>query len=65
MPIYVEYKIFKNLPLTKGSEVYGNWIDPPVTPTMSLYVFNITNTEAFLQGKIYLSRYNCQYLHWT
>ena len=51
MPFYVEYKIFAKMPLTNGSEVYENWIKPPVTPRMMLYVFNVTNHEAFLAGK--------------
>jgi hypothetical protein len=51
MPLYVEFKILKNLPLQLGSESYENWKKPPVTPSMALYVFNFTNTEAFLAGK--------------
>lgn len=50
MPLYVEYKILRNLPLVNGSEAFEGWRDPPVTPTMSLYVFNLTNLEAFLAG---------------
>ena len=51
MPFYVEYKILAKMPLKNGSEVYENWIKPPVTPRMMLYVFNVTNHEAFLAGK--------------
>ena len=50
MPFYVEYKILNNLPIVNGSEVYENWVTPPVTPRMMLYVFNLTNLEAFLSG---------------
>ena len=50
MPFYVEYKILAKMPLKNGSEVYENWIKPPVTPRMMLYVFNVTNHEAFLAG---------------
>merc|ERR1712079_700639 len=39
------------MPLKNGSEVYENWIKPPVTPRMMLYVFNVTNHEAFLAGR--------------
>ena len=52
MPFYVEYKIFAKMTLTNGSEVYENWIKPPVTPRMMLYVFNVTNHEAFLAGNV-------------
>ena len=51
MPMFVEYKIFTNLPLVEGEEAYEAWKRPPVTPTMSLYVFNLTNKDAFLNGK--------------
>ena len=51
MPMYVEYKIFSNLPLSEGQDAYESWKRPPVTPVMNLYIFNITNTEAFLNGK--------------
>ena len=57
MPFYVEYKILAKMPLKNGSEVYENWIKPPVTPRMMLYVFNVTNHEAFLAGnenKVYI-----------
>ena len=68
MPFYVEYKILAKMPLKNGSEVYENWIKPPVTPRMMLYVFNVTNHEAFLAGnenKVYiyvLTYYVSQYL---
>ena len=51
MPMFVQYQIFTNLPLVEGEEAFENWKRPPVTPTMSLYVFNFTNTQAFLAGK--------------
>lgn len=51
MPMFVEYQIFTNLPLVEGEEAFEGWRRPPVTPTMSLYVFNFTNTQAFLAGK--------------
>ena len=51
MPMFVEYQIFTNLPLIEGEEAFEGWRRPPVTPTMSLYVFNFTNTQAFLAGK--------------
>ena len=52
MPMFVEYQIFTNLPLVEGEEAFEAWKRPPVTPTMSLYVFNFTNTQAFLAGKL-------------
>ena len=52
MPMYVEYRIFINMPWENGSESFNAWKSPPVTPTMALYVFNFTNTEAFQAGKL-------------
>lgn len=54
MPMYVEYKIITNLPLSEGLEAFEAWKRPPVTPVMTLFVFNFTNTEAFLSGLIQL-----------
>ena len=51
MPKYVESKIYSNLPLEEGQEVFENWKNPPVTPESRVYVFNLTNEEAFLRGK--------------
>ena len=47
----VESQILANLPLVEGSEVFQKWKDPPVQPILFHYVFNLTNKEAFLQGK--------------
>ena len=59
MPMFVEYQIFTNLPLVEGEEAFEAWKRPPVTPTMSLYVFNFTNTQAFLAGKLRFLLLSC------
>ena len=52
MPKFVEHKIYTNLPLQEGQEAYEGWKNPPVTPQSNVYVFNLTNEKAFLNGKI-------------
>ena len=51
MPFYVEYKILTNMPLLNGSEIFESWKEPPVKPRMIIYVFNLTNHDAFMSGK--------------
>lgn len=50
MPKFVEHKIYTNLPLQEGQEAYEGWKNPPVTPQSNVYVFNLTNEKAFLNG---------------
>ena len=51
MPKFVEHKIYTNLPLQEGQEAFEGWKNPPVTPQSNIYVFNLTNEKAFLNGK--------------
>ena len=50
----VETQILANLPITNGSQTYRYWKDPPVHPTMYMYFFNLTNKDAFLNGKLHI-----------
>jgi hypothetical protein len=34
--------------LRDGSQTFGWWRKPPVTPLIKVYVYNVTNAEAFL-----------------
>ena len=51
MPKFVEQQIYTNLPLKEGAEAFEGWKSPPVTPLSSVFVFNLTNEKAFLNGK--------------
>ena len=57
MPKFVESKIYSNLPLEEGQEVFENWKNPPVTLHSNVYVFNLTNEKAFLNGKYFFSNF--------
>lgn len=39
------------LALTKGSQMFNMWSEPPVEPIMRCYIYNFTNIEEFLAGK--------------
>jgi len=48
---FVNNKIIDNLVLMDGEAAFLGWKDPPVNPVMKVFFFNLTNEEAFLQGK--------------
>lgn len=33
-----------------GGQSFGWWSKPPVTPTMRVYVYNVTNADEFLNN---------------
>ncbi len=46
----IEGRIRRNLALDDGGEAFNKWKEPPVTPVLFYYVFNLTNEEEFLAG---------------
>lgn len=53
MKPFVQNKILEKLPLAEGEDVYNGWKDPPINPVLFLRVFNLTNEEEFLAGKMF------------
>ncbi|XP_039148988.1 scavenger receptor class B member 1 isoform X2 [Drosophila simulans] len=43
--------IFKWLIMTEGGEIFNLWAQPPVDLYIKIYLFNITNANAFLAGR--------------
>ncbi|XP_076065666.1 lysosome membrane protein 2-like [Oratosquilla oratoria] len=43
--------IYKELILKNGTEMFEFWRNPPITPYLRMYFFNVTNKEEFLQGE--------------
>jgi len=41
----------KSLIISPTSEKYYLWENPPVSPEIRVYLFNITNSEKWLKGK--------------
>lgn len=44
--------------LTNGSEAYTKWTKPPVTILFKVWIYNITNSEEFLQDTSKLLKVN-------
>ena len=40
----------QRLALREGEDTTQKWIDPPVTPLIRFYFFNVTNPDDFLEG---------------
>lgn len=51
MKPFVHHQIEDNMVLMDGGQAFLGWKDPPVTPLMKLFFFNLTNFEAFLGGR--------------
>ncbi|XP_057658568.1 scavenger receptor class B member 1-like isoform X2 [Diorhabda carinulata] len=47
----LNFIIQKLLSITPGSILFGLWADPPYTPALKFYIFNVTNSEQFLNGE--------------
>ena len=41
---------FQKLVFSEGGEIYGIWKTPPVELYIKIYLYNITNSEQFLNG---------------
>lgn len=46
--------LFQKVTFSEGGETYEMWRKPPVDVYLKVYLFNVTNREAFLQGKEHL-----------
>ena len=46
----VDFLIQKQTSLTQDSMMVDLWKNPPLTPKLEVYVYNVTNSEAFLNG---------------
>lgn len=50
MMIKIFSSLLQQLSMRSGSYLYYLWQKPPLPVYMSLYIFNISNAEAFLSG---------------
>lgn len=41
---------FQEIVLSKTSQSFGWWAKPPVIPQISVYVYNVTNADEFLNN---------------
>ena len=46
----VDLMIQKQTAMTKSSMMTSLWVEPPFNPRLHVYVYNVTNHEAFLSG---------------
>ena len=47
----VNRKIVDEMVLFEGGKAFEGWKNPPVNPVMKVFFFNLTNEEAFLDGR--------------
>lgn len=48
---YSHCSLFQKLIFEDGGEIFSLWKSPPVDIYIKIYLWNITNSEAFLSGK--------------
>ena len=51
MKSVVNKNIEANLVLFEDGQAFKGWVNPPVNPVMKVFFFNLTNQEAFLEGR--------------
>lgn len=49
-PKLIIFLINKQIVLQEGGRTYGWWKEPPVTPQMHIYIYNVTNADDFLNN---------------
>ena len=49
---FVELLMEKELALTRDTHMLRLWADPPLTPLLKVFIFNVTNPDEILAGKI-------------
>ncbi len=42
----------KELALTQDTHMLRLWSDPPLTPKLKIFIFNVTNPDEILAGKV-------------
>uniref|UniRef100_A0A6A7G0B9 Scavenger receptor class B member 1 n=1 Tax=Hirondellea gigas TaxID=1518452 RepID=A0A6A7G0B9_9CRUS len=47
---FVNKLIYEQMQIKNGTEMFENFVRPPVVPYLQIYFFNVTNHEEFLQG---------------
>ncbi|KAF5284247.1 hypothetical protein FQR65_LT00247 [Abscondita terminalis] len=47
---WVKLVINHQIVLKSGSQTFGWWAKPPVTPRISIYIYNVTNADEFLNN---------------
>lgn len=45
------FSLFQKIILSDGGEIFEIWREPPVELYLRVYLFNVTNREAFLEGR--------------
>lgn len=45
------YLLLQKLTLSDGGEIFNLWSQPPVDLYLKVYLFNITNAAAFMEGR--------------
>lgn len=50
MADFIQQMINQSLVITKDSDLFKLWQDPPVQPEMRVFLFNYTNVEEWLNG---------------
>ena len=46
---FLLFYFFQQTPLKKGSPIADSWKEPPITPFLKFYFFNVTNSQEFLE----------------
>lgn len=49
--IYEFFLSFQKLIFEEGGEIFNLWEKPPVDLYVKIYLFNITNADAFMEGR--------------
>ncbi|KAG8226372.1 hypothetical protein J437_LFUL007730, partial [Ladona fulva] len=49
---WVKSFIHSEIVLRNGSHTFEWWRRPPVTPVMSIYIYNVTNADEFLNDGV-------------
>ena len=49
---FVELLMEKELALTADTQMLRLWSDPPLTPKLKVFLFNVTNPDEILAGKV-------------
>lgn len=42
--------VLQEVTLREGTQAFGWWAKPPVTPVIRIYIYNVTNADEFLNN---------------